>query len=237
MNEWRIRHGEAITDFIAFLNRDNKDYVLKGGAALSTCYELDRFSEDVDLDGTERRLIEVIQAFCGYNGYDYRVAKDTNTVQRCMINYGNAERPLKVETSYRRLSIAADEITRVSGILVYKIEPLCVMKINAYTGRDRIRDLYDLAFICNRYFDELSPQTVALLRSAIEYKGLEQFDYMINTQSDELINPDKLAEDFLKMYDRLGLLVDKSEIRLPGNRENISDDEYEGDENDDELEP
>jgi hypothetical protein len=100
---------------------------------------------------------------------------------------------------------------------VYGIEPLCVMKINAYTGRDRIRDLYDLAFICNHFFDELSPQTVALLRSAIEYKGLEQFDYLISTQSDVLIDSNKLAEDFLKMYDRLGLLVDESETRLLDN--------------------
>jgi hypothetical protein len=153
-----------------------------------------------------------------------------------MIHYGNTEKPLKVEASYRRLHIDAEETARVNGVLVYGIEPLCVMKVNAYTGRDRIRDLYDLAFICNRFFDALSPQTVALLRSAIEYKGIEQFDYLIHTQSDVLIDSDKLAEDFLKMYDRLGLFVDESEMQLADNGAYEACGEYD-DEDEDELEP
>ncbi|MDR1590188.1 MAG: nucleotidyl transferase AbiEii/AbiGii toxin family protein [Oscillospiraceae bacterium] len=225
MTDWRIRHGEVIADFVASLNVNNENYVLKGGTALSICYNLDRFSEDIDLDGTERRLVELVEAFCKKNGYDYRVAKDTNTVQRCMIHYGNTQKPLKVEASYRRLRIDADETARINGVLVYGIESLCVMKANAYTSRDRIRDLYDLAFICNGYFDRLSPQTLVLLRNALEYKGLEQFDYMVNTQSDELINPDKLAGDFLKMFDRLGLLVDESEMHFLENGAHEASDE------------
>jgi hypothetical protein len=82
------------------------------------------------------------------------------------------------------------------------------MKINAYTNRDKIRDLYDVTFICKRFFDQLSLQTIALLRSAVEYKGIEQFDFLIKDQQDELIDNKKLAEDFLDMYDRLGLLYD-----------------------------
>ncbi len=70
------------------------------------------------------------------------------------------------------------------------------MKINAYTNRDKIRDLYDVTFIYSNYSDHLSHQTVALLRSAVEYKGLEQFDYIIQNQEDELIDSNKLSEDF-----------------------------------------
>ncbi|MDR0446102.1 MAG: nucleotidyl transferase AbiEii/AbiGii toxin family protein [Oscillospiraceae bacterium] len=217
MNDWRIRHGEVIAEFIAFLNNDNTNYVLKGGTALAACYNLDRFSEDIDLDGTERQLIEIVEEFCSGKGYDYRVAKDTNTVQRCVVNYGNVGKPLKIEASYRRTHIDERETARVNGVLVYSIEQLCAMKINAYMSRDKMRDLYDIAFICNNFIDSISPQTTALLRNALEYKGLEQFDYMINTQSDELINPDKLAEDFLKMFDKLGLLVDENEKKHLGN--------------------
>ena len=85
------------------------------------------------------------------------------------------------------------------------------MKCAAYAGRDKIRDLYDLTFICNHFFERLSPQTKALIRSAVEYKGIEQFDYLLQNQPDKLINAAKLAEDFLEMYDRLGLLYDKEE--------------------------
>jgi hypothetical protein len=80
------------------------------------------------------------------------------------------------------------------------------MKISAYAGRDTLRDMYDLSFICNNYFDRLSPQTVLLLRNVLSYKGLAQFDYILKTQSDELIDTGKLVEDFLKMLDRVGIL-------------------------------
>jgi len=212
MNEdWRIRHGGVIEDFVHTLNESSQDYVLKGGTALYLCYGLDRFSEDIDLDGRAKGMAALVERFCQDRGYTFRVAKDTDTVERCMVNYGNAEKPLKIEVSYRRKEIDEAETETVAGILVYKIEPLCIMKVNAYTHRDKIRDLYDVTFICGRYYDQLSPQAVALLRSAVEYKGIEQFDYIMQNQRDELIDNDKQSVDFLNMYDRLGLLADRDE--------------------------
>jgi predicted nucleotidyltransferase component of viral defense system len=214
MTDWRDAHGKAIKAFTQYLNKKTVAYILKGGTALYLCYHLDRFSEDIDLDGRERALIEIVDGFCAENGYTYRVAKDTETVQRCLMNYGNPEKPLKIEASYRRREIDDEEITRINGIQVYNIESLCVMKSNAYVSRDKLRDLYDVAFICNNYYDQLSPQARALLRSAVEHKGVEQFDYITRQQSDALIDPEKLADDFLKMYDRLGLLMDERESRM-----------------------
>ena len=214
MSDWRERHGEVIAAFVRYLNAKTRNFILKGGTALYLCYRLDRFSEDVDLDGREKGLIALVDGFCAENGYSFRVAKDTDTVERCMIHYGNAGKPLKIEASYRRREIPSDEITEINGIRVYNIEPLCVMKVNAYAGRDKIRDLYDVTFICNNYFDRLSPQTVALMRGAVEHKGIAQFDYVMRDQPDELIDSDKLALDFLSMYDRLGLLLDKDEGAL-----------------------
>ncbi|MDR3270246.1 MAG: nucleotidyl transferase AbiEii/AbiGii toxin family protein [Peptococcaceae bacterium] len=211
MNDWRASHGKVISDFMLYLNSQTDKFVLKGGTALHLCYALDRFSEDIDLDGRVKGLIELVGSFCKKYGYEYRVAKQTDTVERCMIHYGNEGKPLKIEASYRRREIAVSETQVIDGILVYGIEELCVMKVNAYSGRDKIRDLYDVTFICKQYFDCLSTQTVALLRNAIEYKGIEQFDYIIRDQNDELIDNDKLAEDFLAMYDRLGLMYDRSE--------------------------
>jgi predicted nucleotidyltransferase component of viral defense system len=228
MTDWRIAHGKSIADFTGYLNEKSCGYVLKGGTALYLCYRLDRFSEDIDIDGRERTLVELVDGFCAARGYKYRVAKDTATVQRCMLNYGNAGKPLKVEASYRRREIGDDEITRINGIQVYKIETLCAMKANAYVSRDKLRDLYDVAFICNNYYDQLSPQARALLRSAVEYRGVEQFDYITREQSDELIDPDKLAEDFLKMYDRLGLLMDERESRMLSRDSGVEPDDDDG---------
>jgi len=218
MRDWRVQHGEVIAAFVKYLNEKSGNFILKGGAALYLCYDLDRFSEDIDLDGKEKGLTTLVESFCAEKGdYSFRVAKDTDTVERCMVNYGNAQKPLKIEASYRRREIAAEEITTINGIKVYDIEPLCVMKVNAYAGRDKIRDLYDVTFICNNYFDCLSPQTVALVRGAVEHKGIAQFDYVVRNQPDELIDCDKLALDFLTMYERLGLLLDKNERELMEN--------------------
>ena len=211
MTDWREQHGEVIAAFIRYLNEKTDNFILKGGTGLYLCYHLDRFSEDVDLDGREKGLTALVKGFCEENGYSYRIAKDTAMVERCLVNYGNAGKPLKIEASYRRREIPVEETKVINGIRVYDIDSLCVLKTNAYSGRDKIRDVYDVTFICNNYYDTLSPQTVALLRGAVEYKGIEHFDYVVRNQPDELIDSDKLAADFLKMYDRLGLLLDDNE--------------------------
>lgn len=48
------------------------------------------------------------------------------------------------------------------------------------------------------------------LKNSFEYKELEQFDYLIKTQDDLLIDKDKLAENLLELYDDLGLIDDFS---------------------------
>ena len=214
MEDWKKKHGEVITAFVKYLNANTGNFVLKGGTALYLCYRLDRFSIDIDLDGLEKGLAAVVDGFCRENDYTFRVAKDTATVERCMVDYGDIGRPLKIEASYRRVEIPEAELVMVNGIKVYGIDSLCGMKINAYSGRDRIRDLYDLTFIFNNYNEKLAPQTVALLRGAVAYKGLAQFDYLVRSQPDELIDNDKLADAFLSMFDRLGLIADEEEREL-----------------------
>jgi len=214
MSDWQKDHGKVINSFLSYLNENTDNFILKGGTALSTCYDLDRFSEDIDLDGKGEGIEEIIDYFCKSNGYSFRIAKDTDTVKRYMLNYGNDRKPLKIEASFRRKEIADEEVKTINGIKTYGIDALCIMKINAYSSRDKIRDLYDLTFICKNYYDNLSPQTISLLRSAIEYKGIEQFDYIMQDQADELIDEKQLAHDFLLMFDRLGLLYDDREGQI-----------------------
>jgi predicted nucleotidyltransferase component of viral defense system len=122
-----------------------------------------------------------------------------------MVHYG-AERPPKVEVSFRKTTIPEGEVVTVGGIRTYGIDELCRMKVLAYLSRDRIRDLYDLTFICDRYYEELSPETAKMIRDAFEYKGLDQFDYLVRTQDDELIDKAKLEARFLEAYQKVGLM-------------------------------
>lgn len=215
MNEaWKEPHEKVIKQFLRELNEKSDAYILKGGTALKQCYGLDRFSEDIDLDAARKgSLKETLDKFCDKNGFSYTIKKDTDTVKRYMLDY-RKEKKLKIEVSYRRKNIPEKDCVTINGIKVYDMDNLTLMKANAYMGRDKIRDLYDLTYICDTYFDKLSDATKSVLRNAVEYKGIEQFDYIVSTQQDELINTNKLAEKFLKMYERLDLLVSKKEHEL-----------------------
>lgn len=208
----RKEHLTVIRQVLSYMNaqKDNP-FVLKGGTALSLCYGLDRFSEDIDLDVPGASLAydrfkETLHRFCEVEGYTYRIAKDTATTQRVYINYGNVSRPLKVEASYRRMKIPDSSVCRIEGIQVYTLNELARLKAAAYSGRDKIRDLYDVAFICTHYYDVLSVSARDALRAALEYKDFEHFDYIVRTQKDELIDPDILETMFLESFDQLGLL-------------------------------
>ena len=50
-----------------------------------------------------------------------------------------------------------------------------------------------------------------MIRDTLSYKGIEQFDYLVATQQDTLIDKDRLAEGVLKMHEKLGLLLDEEE--------------------------
>lgn len=206
-NDWRDAHYNIMYNFLQFLNASCDAYILKGGTSLLMCYGLDRFSEDIDLDAlpSKNSITSCIEAFCRLNNIQYRIAKDTNMVKRFMLHYGGAK-PLKIEVSYRRgTNIPVSDYTKINGVLVYTIQCIALLKIGAYMNRDRIRDLYDVVFIFRNYGSVMPQSTISFLGSCLAQKGLAYFDYIIKTQSDGLIDNDKLASDFLDLYFNLGL--------------------------------
>ena len=217
--KWQQKHREVMLSYLKELNAITGDIILKGGTSLMLCYGLDRFSEDIDLDSPKPRLKQFTRNFCQRHGYKIRIAKDTETVQRFMIQYEEKINPLKIEISYRSKNISPDTYHRVQGISVYTIDRLAQLKAGAYQGRDKIRHLYDISFICNCYFDSLTEGTKNQIRDALSYKGFDNFDYITKTQPDPLIDQNKLAELYLNMYDKLGLLYTADEQKLIGKRE------------------
>ena len=80
-----------------------------------------------------------------------------------------------------------------------------MMKINAYLNRDRIRDLYDISYIIENYWDALNSVVQNSFTYALSEKGLTQFDLVICQQNDNLIDKGKLLEKFLLAYEKIGL--------------------------------
>jgi predicted nucleotidyltransferase component of viral defense system len=133
-------HVKVIDDFLKFLNERTSDYILKGGTALMKCYGLDRFSEDIDFDAVNGgKLKKIVEEFCRLNGFSSRIAKNTDTVLRFMINYegmDSPETPLKIEVSFRNKQINPEFHKKINGIEVYDIDTLAAFKAGAYSQRE-----------------------------------------------------------------------------------------------------
>lgn len=212
MQNWQTLHGEIIKKYLQELNQTTAAFILKGGTSLKQCYNLNRFSEDIDLDSTAKNIIPFTQNFCRKNKYECRIAKNTSLVKRCLIKYQDDHPLLKIEVSYRKRTIPAKDVTRINGITVYTIDKIAQMKAIAYAQRDKIRDLYDITFICQNYYDKLTDATKDMLAESLSHKGLEEFDYLLQTQKDPLINQNKLTQDFLETMDKLGVLYEEDDL-------------------------
>ena len=218
--DWQQDHKTVIHQFLKQMNHVSSSFILKGGTALMECYGLDRFSEDIDLDASRSKLRGFMDDFCKSAGYSYRIAKGTPTVNRFMIDYGSEmNKRLKVEISYRAMVIPSDSYTEINGIQVYTMDRMAQLKAAAYLNRDRIRDLYDLCYICNQYLPALKESTVMQIKDAFSCKGFDHFDYITHNERDPFIDQERLADAYLKVFDRLGLLYtndEKLEIRFSG---------------------
>ncbi len=212
MKKWQNKHLDVMKRFLKLLNENTDEFILKGGTALLFCYNLDRFSEDLDFDSTNKNFFKYVKIFAEKNNFSYRISKDIETTKRAFLNYG-ANKPLKLEVSYRKNVIDKNTINLIKNINVYKINELAILKGLAYQGRDKIRDLYDLSFIIDKYFNELDNSTISIIRNAIGFKGIGQFDYLISTQADELIDKYKAESLFLSAFDKLDLLNEKENIK------------------------
>jgi predicted nucleotidyltransferase component of viral defense system len=210
------RHKALIHDLLTDINsQGDHQYILKGGTALMACYGLDRFSEDVNLDGRGIAIKNYVDRFAKKRGLDYGVTEDTNTVKRFMLHEGDDL--LEVTVSYRNKYIDPATVNQINGIAVYNLDTLAMMKNNAYQSRAKIRDLYDLSFILAHYWDNVRQQTKAAVANAMSYNGLERFYYYVKTQQDALIPKDQVDEmtnNFLSVYDRLGLADDEKQVEL-----------------------
>lgn len=211
MNEEQKKHLSVINNFLDYLydNQPFDVYILKGGTSLLRCYNLDRFSEDIDLDCKRSSSIffKIVENFCKKYNYEFRIAKDTDTTKRCFVHYPDEYHPLKIEASYRSVDINEESYTDINKTIVYKIDELFMQKLNAYNSRDKLRDLYDVVFIYNNYKDKLDSSLLQMAKYSLSYKGLEQVEYLLASEQDPLIDSNVLINDFLHMYNDLGLLI------------------------------
>ncbi|AFN36222.1 nucleotidyl transferase AbiEii/AbiGii toxin family protein [Taylorella equigenitalis] len=166
-------------------------YILKGGTALYLYYGLDRYSEDVDLDSktSNMNFINMLKNHREYKNWNVTIKKNTETTFRLMIDYGAVSKkgayPLKIEVSSRntqRLRDFPSLYHKHGNVNVYDIDELIHMKTSAFTGRDKVRDLYDLNFLFQKYPEGFSESLLKVIIPKLYYSGEEELDILLEDE-------------------------------------------------------
>ena len=178
-------------------------FVLKGGTALSLYYGLNRYSEDIDLDCTTNNMnfINKLKRHKDFSNWNINIKKDTDTVFRAMIDYGATSHygsyPLKIEVSSRNKDLLRSKtlnFENINGVNVYCVDELIKMKGVAFSGRDKIRDFYDLGYLLQTYPDKFSKENLFGIREKIFYCGEDELNLLLKDESlqHKLISQDKI---------------------------------------------
>jgi predicted nucleotidyltransferase component of viral defense system len=195
------------------------NYVLKGGTALLLCYKLDRFSEDIDLDGIKSVSLEnAVEDGCRESGFSCTVnkTKDTSTVLRYMIDFQEAAEedryPLKIEASFRNSELLSKNIyipESPNGIRVYGLKRLISMKFSAFRNRHAIRDFYDVCWMVKEYPHLIGSQLATEMWEQLQYKD---FNLLVEelvevAYGDHIMRSTNIEYLALEMLDKLPELM------------------------------
>lgn len=169
-------------------------FILKGGTALSLYYGLNRYSEDLDFDclTSNMNCINRLKQCKDFNKWNISIKKDTDMVFRFMIDYGSVSHlgkyPLKIEISSRNKSLLNSnrlKYNKFDNVNVYCIEDLIEMKATAFSGRDKIRDFFDLGYLLKEYPHYFKENTLFSIREKIVYSGEDELNLLLK---DEILN-------------------------------------------------
>lgn len=198
MKEYQKERVELIKEILPLLG-DN--YILKGGTALSLYYNLDRYSDDIDLDSISgyMNITNHLSKHKDFSKWKVLHKKSTQTVSRFMIdysaNYENGSYPLKIEISSRNKNLLSNNLLNfqnINGVNVYTIDTLIRQKIAAFNNRDKIRDFYDIVFLLNNYEEKFSNEQILTFYEKANYKDLDDLALLLK---DEIITHNLINDD------------------------------------------
>ena len=194
-------------------------FILKGEMALSLYYGLNRYVEDLEFDCKSENMnfINTLKRHKNFTKWRITIKKDTDCVFRAMIDYGAESHLgaylLTIEISSYNKFFLQNHLSKYSnkqGVNVYDIDELIKMKVVAFSGRDKIRDFYDLGFLLQMYPQHFSKESLFAVYEKISYAGVDELNLLlldeINTHNLillENIDIDNYAQNMLKNIERV----------------------------------
>ena len=195
--------------------------VLKGGTALLLAYGLDRYSEDLDFDSTKplnlQKRINDSAKKLGIKVKAIHLKKDTPTTKRYVIQYKSEHglSSLKIETSFRSKEISNQDITKINGIKTYKISALINQKLGAANNRTKVRDLFDLNFMSDKYHSSFSTKQIDKLKEFARDPDLLRSRYKEDHSADNILKKVSIADIALKIHLASEEIFEKSKKQKP----------------------
>lgn len=189
-------------DFMAEIARSVSDSptVLKGGTALLLIYGLNRFSEDLDFDSTkplnlDGRINDAAQKQ-NITIESIKLKKETPTTKRYIIFYESDEGSgrLKIETSFRISEIPMQDITVIDGVKTYRIENLISQKLEALDGRSKVRDIYDVNYLTEKYGSSFKKDQIEKLSQLTKDPDLLESRFRADHLEDNVLRSHSLVD-------------------------------------------
>lgn len=198
--------------FLEFLNERTDTCVVTGGAALMTCYQSERFIDTLRLDCMDIKPFQkIVKDF--YYKYDYTPVPYTERLLYFGL-YKKGRTHLRFEVEERSEEYMNPLTSVIDGIRTYNIDHICYWngkkfyaygkKIYAYDKIGTLYEtLYDIAYICKKYWDDLSVGTIRLLKRVFSIYGLAYCYRIIDEQENEYIDKVQMRHDVCDMFKKL----------------------------------
>lgn len=197
---WHKEHRRIIDSFLQFLNQKTDLFILSDGVALMLFYGLTRFSDDIYLDAPKKQnkiFNTIVKEYCIKNSISFIHEKNSQTHSCFYLNYNGDIHPLKIEARFRHFE---KKSVIINQIRVYEIDELISEKILLFNHKKKIRDLFDIVFICNHYWNQLDARIKSTIIDSFSYLEYDFFEMLFVTQNDELIDLNLLKESFKEFW-------------------------------------
>ncbi|MDE6660299.1 MAG: hypothetical protein K2J93_00560 [Anaeroplasmataceae bacterium] len=190
--------------FLNYLCKNSDVFVLRDSTALQYCYDLTRFSDEIILAGpinASEDLHSIVKSFCLENDISYVTDIYNSKEAQFHLIYKEESHSLKVE--FKQL-LNEEEIVRFDQYNTYSINDIFMKKTRQFSYHKRIRDLYDIVYICENYWDILDQRLIDSMKDSFFYLEYDFFEMIFATQVDELIDTKQLKKDFNKVWKKIG---------------------------------
>ena len=114
-----------------------------------------------------------------------------------------------------------DECRDVTGLreiyddntIIPDADKAVIRECTEYMSHDNITALFNIVFLCIKYFDEISPVTRLFMQETVSNSITEKIEYCAGSQRDRRIDMKKFPRDFLRACDMLGVKLSDKEIK------------------------